>query len=173
MYATVQQNYRQSLNDPQIQMAEDAAAQISSGKEIDEVVPTNVVDISTSLSPWLAVYTNAGVPLLSSGKLNGELPQLPQGVFDTSTWHTYAEDGFALPVPQDEDRFTWQPQSDVRQAVVMVHYDSANGTGFVVAGRNMREVENRVGVLVSMVAIGWLVIVVTTLVAQAIVEYLL
>lgn len=173
VYVTVQQNYRQSLNDPQIQMAEDAAAELSSGKEIDEVVPTNIVDMTSSLSPWLAVYTNTGVPLLSSGKLNGELPQLPPGVFSTSTWKGYAEDRFSMQVPPDETRFTWQPASNVRQAVVLVHFDSANGIGFVAAGRNMREVENREGVLVLMSGIGWVVTMVATFATQALAEYLL
>lgn len=167
----VQQNYRQSLNDPQVQMAEDAAAAITSGKELDQVVPTNIVDIETSLSPWLAVYTQSGVPLLSSGKLNGEVPQLPSGVFDTDTWHRYAEDGLALPIPANEDRVTWQPSAGVRQALVIVHYDSPNGIGFVVAGRNMREVENREGVLVELMALGWAATIIATFLAQIFAAY--
>ncbi|HUO50583.1 MAG TPA: hypothetical protein VMU25_03440 [Candidatus Paceibacterota bacterium] len=172
VYAAVQQNYRQSLNDPQIQMAEDAAAAIVSGKQIDQVVPTTVVDIRTSLSPWMAVYTNAGVPLLSSGKLDGELPRLPSGVFDTSTWKQYAAYGFGLSIPTNETRFTWQPRPDVRQAVVVVHFDSQNGVGYVAVGRNMREVEARSGALAYMVFAAWLVAILASYIAQLGAAYL-
>ena len=53
VYATVQQNYRQSLNDPQIQMAEDAAkTEVMHGvtRSIDTAVPGagKVIDIAHS-----------------------------------------------------------------------------------------------------------------------------
>jgi hypothetical protein len=150
VYATVQQNYRQSLNDPQIQMAEDAAAAISSGAQPDKVVPTTAVDISTSLSPWLEVYANSGVPLLSSGTLHGELPQVPLAALDAA--ESDAGKDTILP---NENRITWQPEAEVRQALVIVHFTSGDTSGFAVAGRNMREVEDRESRLGSMVLLAW------------------
>src|SRR3954465_13626820 len=81
VYATVQQNYRQSLNDPQIQISEDAALQLSSGVHVvcesgasstGLVVSAyqSVPDIAQSLLPWIAVYDASGVPVAASGELN-------------------------------------------------------------------------------------------------------
>lgn len=171
VYATVQQNYRQSLNDPQIQMAEDAAAQLDGGAAPDAVVPnTAKVNMAASLAPWLAVYDSSGQPIVSSGYLNNAMPSLPSGVFATSTWKQYAEDRIAMQIPSNETRFTWQPQPDVRQAVVLV---AASNGKYVAAGRNMREVEDREQVLTLMVAIGWATTIVASFIAQALTEYLL
>ena len=170
-YWAVQQNYRQSLNDPQIQMAEDAAATLDAGAAPASIVTRGVplVDISTSLAPWVAVFDASGTPLESSASL-GNLPlALPAGVFDVSTWkRVYAEYGIAMTIPKSETRFTWQPQIDVRQAVVLVR--ASNGT-FVAAGRSMREAENRVSVLTMgaailalMSALGSLVVIIALLV---------
>jgi hypothetical protein len=170
LYATVQQNYRTSLNDPQIQMAEDAAIAVGNGASVQSVVPVGNVDLEASLAPWVAVYDANGNELASSGELNSAPPKLPQGVFDISTWHSFAEDGIKLQVPQNENRFTWQPQPDVRQAVVLVH--ASNGD-FVASGRNMREVENREGALTLMVGIGWAVTMLATFVTQGITSWML
>ena len=67
LYLAVQQDMRTSANDPQIQLAEDAAAQIISGKQIDQVVPVGKVDMATSLAPYLIVFNNQGVPPALAG----------------------------------------------------------------------------------------------------------
>ncbi|HVM73763.1 MAG TPA: hypothetical protein VMU13_02725 [Candidatus Paceibacterota bacterium] len=170
VYATVQQNYRQSLNDPQIQMAEDAASALEQGASPSSIVPTQKVNIAESLAPWIAVYDASGAPIVASGVLDGMMPTLPHGVFDIGTWHTYAEYRIPLPVSGNEDRFTWQPRDDVRQAVVLVH--TSNGM-FVASGRNMREVENREGALELMIGVGWLATLAVTFVAQLFAQYLL
>jgi len=174
IYVAVQQNYRTSLNDPQIQMAEDAASSVESGAAPGTVVTdTRAVDIRASLAPWIAAFDSSGAMIVSSGTLDGHAIALPSGVFNTKTWHTYAEDGFALPVPSDENRFTWQPESGVRQAVVLIDVHLQSGNIFIASGRNMREVENREGVLAEMVAIAWLVTMVATFMAQAFATYVL
>ena len=173
IYATVQQNYRQSLNDPQIQMAEDAAAKLSAGATPAVVVPDpDSVDITHSLAPWLAIYNSDGVGIISSGDANAGVPVLPKGVFATSTWKQYAEDRITMQLPADETRFSWQSGAGVRQALVMVHFDSESGGGFAVAGRNMAELENREYVLSEMVGIGWFVTMIVTFCAQVLAEYL-
>ncbi len=151
LYLVVQQDMRTSANDPQIQLAEDAAAQIISGKQIDQVVPVGKVDIATSLASYLMVFNNQGVPLLSQAVLNGETPTLPQGVFNlTQAYHT-------VTTPMGiESRFTWQPAPGVRSAVVLLHFSSKNGIGYVLAGRSLREVEMREQKLSSYVVMCWL-----------------
>lgn len=123
VYGGVQQNYRQSANDPQIQMAEDAAAALGAGQKVN---PSGSVGIAHSLAPFLIVYNAQGQVVSSSAKLHGQTPQLPIGIFDNVK-------------NNGEERFTWQPEDDVRIAAVVTSY---NG-GFVLAGRNIREVENR------------------------------
>src|SRR5690348_3821333 len=91
IYASVQQNYRQSLNDPQIQVAEDTAFALSHGAGIENTLwkelpmqtstsSRSYIDIATSLSPWIAYYAENGTPLESTGLLDGALPDVPNGV---------------------------------------------------------------------------------------------
>ena len=79
VYAAVQQSYRQGANDPQIQMAEDAAA------GWDRTAACNCCrldhcDMARSLAPFLIVYDEAGNVLAASMQLNGSVPAIPPGV---------------------------------------------------------------------------------------------
>lgn len=150
-YVLVQQNYRESLNDPQIQIAEDAAAKLASGaKPTDVINDPDSVDMVSSLAPWLAIYNSDGVAIISSGELDGGIPRIPTGVFDA------ARKGTGKDTSQpEEDRVTWQSGASVRQAIVVMHYNSKAGDGFVVAGRNMREVEDRESRAGEMTLLAW------------------
>jgi hypothetical protein len=149
-YFGVQQAYRQGLNDPQIQMAEDAAAKWVAGENPTELLPSQVVDIKESLSPWLAFYDKNGAPIASSGMLNNSSAELPKGLFDVSTWTWEKVHEFPT---GDETRVTWQSKEGVRQAVVLAHVE---GKGFVAAGRNMRAVEERISEISRLFFIAWL-----------------
>ncbi len=140
IYAVTQQNERLSANDPQIQMAEDAAAGLNNGEAFQSVIPPDRVDIAESLSSFIVVYDDSRKPLASSGYLHDEMPDLPAGVF-------------AYTRVNGEDRFTWQPERGVRVAAVVARY---NG-GFVVAGRSLREVEKREDWTLLQVVIAWAV----------------
>jgi len=130
-YAVVQQNYRQGANDPQIQIAEDVADAITTGKaQPDGIVsPEPTADISSSLSTFAAIYSATGTPIGSSVSLDGKLPTLPSGAFDYARLHK-------------EDRLTWQPKTGIRIAAVVVYFGGAD-PGFVLAGRSLRDVEIR------------------------------
>ncbi|HYT43890.1 MAG TPA: hypothetical protein VEP90_16240, partial [Methylomirabilota bacterium] len=52
-YTAIQQDLRQSADDPQIQMAEDTAAKLADGQQLQNVVPPEKVDIATSLAPYI------------------------------------------------------------------------------------------------------------------------
>ena len=129
-YLTVQQAYRQSANDPQIQIAEDSAAILSSNASTSSILPTGTVNIAESLAPFIVIYDNAGNPIAGNGILDNALPSLPAGVFDS------------VRILGGEDRFTWQPRPGIRSAVVVVKVNGGQG-GFVMAGRSLREVEIR------------------------------
>ncbi|MBU6320931.1 MAG: hypothetical protein KGI78_02160 [Patescibacteria group bacterium] len=160
----VQQNYRLGLDDPQIGMAEDAARALAGGVAPEDAVADgrSPVDMAASLDPWLAVYDASGAPVAANGLLDGALPQLPPGVFDTSEWQRIVIGHHFNQSPPDEFRFSWEPRypgapgGEVRQAVVLVHYETpTGGAGFVAAGRNMRVVESREATLREGAAILW------------------
>ncbi len=158
IYVIAQQTYRMGANDPQIQLAEDAALSLQGGQPVSSVVPSPKVDIGRSLSPYLVVYDDAGKPVAGSGRLHDQLPTLPAGVFDYTRSH-------------GEDRLSWQPEVGVRSAVVIVHY-AGTQPGFVMAGRSLREVENRLDQLLLQVGAGWVGTVFITFVVVVFVELL-
>ena len=154
LYAAVQQNIRQGANDPQIQMAEDTAAKLENGQSVQNVVPSEKVDIATSLAPYLIIFDANGSPIASSAQLDGQTPTIPSGVFDS-----VRQNG--------EDRITWQPQTGVRSAIVVTQFNGST-SGFVVAGRSLREVEKREDGLLQILVAGWVVMMLVTFVATAI-----
>ena len=150
VYGTVQQSYRQSANDPQIQMAEDAAAALGGNGSSTQSLPlSGTVDIGQSLSPYMVFYNDAGAPTGGNGLLDGQFPRLPAGIFD------YVR-------AAGETRVTWQPEADIRQAIVVTRVDGAQ-PGFVMAGRSLREVEIREDKLGLMVCAAWFVTMLGTL----------
>jgi hypothetical protein len=146
-------------NDPQIQMAEDAAASLAAGGTPVSILPTSQLDISISLAPFLVVYSDTGEPLASSGLLNGAAPLLPAGIFDYTR-------------QKGEDRVSWQPESGVRVAAVVVAYGGSQ-PGFVLAGRSLREVEIREGQIEQISGIAMLVTLAGSLFAVGLCELIL
>jgi len=155
-YITVQQSERQGANDPQIQMAEDTAAALDGGATVDSVIPKTQVEMSTSLAPFLVVYDTDGKPTASSGLLNGKMPDYPKGALDSAK-------------ASGEDRVTWQPTGTARIASVVVPF---NG-GFVMAGRNMREVEKRESQTEMYAGVTGLLALIATLLVIVVSEFLL
>ena len=125
-YGSVQQVYRQNADDPQIQMAHDSAEALNDGVAVDAIVPAHQIDISTSLAPFYVIFDTGQQPVSASGLLEGATPQLPEGVLDFTQRN-------------GENRLTWEPKPGTRIATVIVSYED----GYVLAGRNMREVEQR------------------------------
>ncbi len=160
IYLTVQQDMRMGLNDPQIQMAEDAAIALASNQPVDALIPANApkVDMAKSLAPFLIIYNSNGSPVASGAVLNGQAPIPPAGVFDYTRQN-------------NEDRVSWQPAPDVRSAAVIVAVNGGQA-GFVLAGRSMREVEIRESNLTNLVTLGWIACLAVTLVIVAFFEFL-
>jgi hypothetical protein len=156
---TEQQNLRQSANDPQIQMAEDAAVALAAGRPAQAVVLAGRVEIARSLAPFLIVFNAAGRVEASSAVLQGQLPSLPAGLLDSTR-------------TLGEDRVTWQPAAGVRIAAVLVRVDGPQ-PGFVLAGRSLREVELRETQVYRFAALTWLLAAVGSLVLVILGELLL
>jgi hypothetical protein len=150
VYAAVQQTLRQGLNDPQIQMAEDTAFALNNGETINSVVTGTKVEMSRSLAPFIDIYDVNGNPVAGSGRLNGQLPDYPRGALEGAE-------------QKAENRVTWQPNPELRIASVVVPYDR----GFVVAGRNMREVEQRESQTELLAVVTWILALALTLIVVA------
>jgi hypothetical protein len=151
VYAAVQQTYRQGANDPQLQMASDAAAALGAGQPASAVVPAAKVQMASSLAPYLIIFDDAGRVLASSVELNGAVPVPPVGVLEAARG-------------RGENRVTWQPAPAVRSAAVVVRYGGVQ-PGFVLAGRSLREVEARVDELTLTVGLAWAITLAATLAA--------
>jgi len=156
VYATVQQVYRQDANDPQIQMANDAADALNSGSSVESVVPQEKVFFAKSLAPFYVIYNLDGKPVAGSGILDGNLPEIPKGVLDNAK-------------QIGENRRTWQPNDNVRIAAVIVPYKD----GFVLAGRNLREVEAREAQVSGFAGTTWILAMIATFIVIAFGEYFL
>lgn len=150
VYVAIQQNYRMSAYDPQIQNAEDIAGAVSKGLTTPDAIvsPNPTADIGDSLSVMAAVFSATGTPIGSSVSVNGKLPTLPQGIFDYAKQH-------------GEERLTWQPQTGVRIAAVVTSFKGPN-PGYVLVGRSLKEIELRINMLTEMTAAAALLALILT-----------
>jgi hypothetical protein len=139
VYAVEQQALRSGANSPQLEMAEDAASALNAGALPSSLVGGRTVDVASSLSPFLVVFDASGAVLATNGVLDGHDPIPPAGVLEGARQHP-------------PDTVTWQPRSGVRIAQVSVPWRG----GTVLAGRSLREVEQRIDQLVLLVAAAWL-----------------
>jgi hypothetical protein len=129
-----QQVLRADANDPQVRMAEDAAAQ---GVTVAGAgLPA--VDMQRSLAPWMIVYGPDRRTVGGSARLHGKLPDFPVSAFDNA------------PIG-GRDQITWQPEQGVRAATVIVGFKG----GWVVAGRSLRLVEERETLVLELGLLGW------------------
>jgi len=151
IYAAVQHDLRSGANDPQVQMAEDAARALDHGALPSSVVAPSAVDMATSLAAFLIVVDRSGQPVASSAELHGRSPVPPAGVLDAAR-------------RTGENTLTWQPEAGVRIASVTVPYRD----GYVVAGRSLRLVEQRESDVELIVGLGWLATLVVSAVVTAV-----
>jgi hypothetical protein len=127
IYLEVQQDLRSGANDPQFQMAEDAAAKLNTGATPSFVVNRAAgVDLSTSLATFVIVFDSNHNVLASDATLDGGVPVPPAGMLQAAT-------------PDSPSAVTWEPRSGVRVAAVTAAW---NG-GFVLVGRSLRRVEQQ------------------------------
>ncbi|GAC1446776.1 MAG: hypothetical protein NVSMB56_08680 [Pyrinomonadaceae bacterium] len=148
VYLAVQQSQRSAANDPQIQIAEDAAAALANNRQPKDFEAVEKIEISRSLAPFIIVYDAQGQPIASSGVLDGRMPTLPSGVFE------FARNN-------QQNRISWQPRPGVRSALVIVHFRGQT-EGFVAAGRSLREIEQREAYTLKAAAWCWLISLIAT-----------
>jgi hypothetical protein len=147
IYLGLQQNYRLSANDPQIQMSEDLSRKLENGEQDVVLVSKNYVDIASSLSTFIIVYDEFGRVSNSNARLDGKVPEVPKGVLNYVKVY-------------GQRKVTWSPAPGVRIAAVINKF---NGTksGYVLVGRSLREVEKRIDLLTFQVGVGYFVTIFT------------
>jgi hypothetical protein len=153
VYGVAQQGLRSGANDPQLQVAGDAARALDAGGDPAAVVGHGNVDVAVSLAPFVVVFDAGGRVLASSGKLDGADPVPPAGVLEHA-------------MVGSPNVVTWQPREGVRVATVTTRWDS----GTVLAGRSLREVERREDQAMLLVAAGWLATMAALAVASLVAE---
>jgi hypothetical protein len=136
------QALRAQADEPQLQIAEEAALRLAGGADPKSVLPAANIALERSQSSFVTVYDSAGEVVASSASLHGAPPRMPAGVLD-----------FAL--LNGGHRLSWQPQPGLRQALVIVPVRSGSA-GFVVAGRSLRETERLKLQVLDLALIVWL-----------------
>lgn len=139
---SVQQAYRHSANDPQIEIAESLSQKLATNNNLP--LPFDTIEISKSISVFAIYYDKNKNAARSTALLNGKYPQIPAGIFN------YADEHGA-------DILTWQPQPEVRIALVV--YPVANA-GYIAIGRSLRDVEQREKQFYQMFFICWIVLII-------------
>lgn len=147
IYCAVQQNYRSSANDPQVQIARELQGHLQKGNPLPF---GDSVEMETSLSVFQQTYDKNANPLLSTGYLNGKVPRLPKGVFE------YAK-------TNGEHWITWQPQENVRMATGIVRVN-VGPVAYLVVGRSLNDVEKRIASMTKMIFMGWILCICVVLV---------
>lgn len=146
VYAGVQQNYRQNANDPQIEITQEISEAINKGAPPDQIIPPSAgTDIKTSLAAFAMIFDKDGKVVGSSAKLNDKDPVPPKSVFDNAKKH-------------GRNILTWQPEKDVSLAAVVAPVKSGDSDYYILAGRNLREIEKREQSLALMSLITWVVL---------------
>lgn len=140
-YLALQQNYRLSANDRQIEISEGIANAINNGDNPARYESSGNLDLAQTLSIFVMMFDENGKLISSTVNLDGKPPVVPNGVFN-------------LTRQKGETRFTWQPKTGVREAVV-VNYFKGSKPGFVLVGRSLREVEARIDNLNIIMFLGW------------------
>ena len=146
LYVVAQQALRTGANDPQIQLAQDAAAALDAGAVPSDVVPAGDIDIARSLAVFTIVTDGSGAILAGNATLDGSPPTVPSGILHA------ARAGAT-------DKVTWQPRDGVRVAQATIGWQG----GAVTVGRSLFEIERREDAVMALCAAG----LVATLLALA------
>jgi hypothetical protein len=149
-YTNEQQILRLGANEPQEWLAQDAASRIANGESVPQVAMGTPVAIESSPAPYVIVYDASGKPIAGTGYLQGNMPTLPKGVFDSA----FAANG---------DFITWEPEAHIRQAIVVDPIHTAAG-GFVVSGRSLAYTEQEEDTLLTRTIFGLVITLVVTFV---------
>ena len=127
-YAVMQQMYCTTI-EPQIQRAYDLKEQLEQNKKAEYLLPDDTLDLQNGLEGFIALFNKEGKPIRSNDFLNNKMSQLPKEVYDFSKINK-------------EKRITWQPQTGIRMAAVILSVNHPE-IKFIAVGRSLKEAEER------------------------------
>jgi hypothetical protein len=139
---------RSLANDIQIQLVDDVARYLERGADTRMFNSQLPVPIESSRTAYVVLYDLNKTPISGFGLLHGELPRLPDGVFE----HTKKV---------GEHRVTWEPERGLRQAVVLRYQEGVN-PGYIMAGRSLSDTDARIRALGGFIALTWSLIMLAT-----------
>lgn len=141
VYAIAQNILRAGANDPQVQMAENAAFLLDHNAPMGPIVPELGVELSRNSEPFIQIYDKKGSVVDGNATLHGKIPHIPKGALDNTK-------------EISENRITWQPERGVRIATV-IRRNGGQTPGFVITGRLLNETENRIGSIGKLCLLVW------------------
>ncbi len=127
---------RMGANDPQMEIIESFYETLSQGQDPALFGSIPPVDMQKGLTPFVNIYDGEGKFVAGNGKLGEASPAPLKGVFDSAK-------------TKGKTTFTWQPQKGVRIASVIKSYSAGDKQGFILAGKSLRETENRIQTLMK------------------------
>jgi len=139
IYIVAQQSLRLMANDIPTQTATDALIKLQDGQDLNNIISSNKIDISKSISPFIMVYDNNKNLVEESGMMGNSKPTYPTSVLSSVD-------------KKGESRVTWQPQAGMRFASIAVKYKD----GYIVAARSLKETEKVIDTIGKLVLIAWL-----------------
>lgn len=145
MWGLAHYGLRQSANDPQVQLAYDAASNLASGAKPEDIA-AEPVPVDASLAPFLTIYDKAGKAVAGTGTIDGKLPVIPLGVLGQAELSGY-------------HAVTWEPKDSLRLAAVAV----SGKDYYVVSARSLYLIEKRLDDVLILATAGWAISVLTYL----------
>lgn len=149
IYACGHYILRQGANDPQIEMSENIAQDLSYGRKVIDIIPQITINPETSKSPFVVIYDEQGRIVAGNLNVRESVPIIPFGVLK------HAKE-------RGQNRITWEPLKDLRIATVTTPYTGTKGSGYVLVGRSLREVERRDDAILTLAQIGLLTALITS-----------
>jgi hypothetical protein len=155
IYGASQQIIRQSAYDMPLMSVETAEARIGLGQQLSTILPNISVDLSKPYGFFFSAYTEQKQLAIAPTTVHGTPVVPPPGVFAYARAHSI-------------NKLTWQPVDGVRVATVII-YEPQTKT-YLVAGRDLRDYESRIERLGLMIAVGWVVTMIVTVIAHVMIS---
>lgn len=149
IYGAVQQAIRLGANDVLVQTSIDVQ-QLSQQSNWEQLLGSRTIDISKNLDTYIIAYSTDGKPTVGNARLDGVIPEMPDGLLDYTSKHG------------GQHYVTWQPRPNARQAIFLQELPDKT---FLVTGRSLREVEKLESSIAYRVLVGWIVTMAATFVA--------
>jgi hypothetical protein len=150
IYFSSQQVIRLSANEMPSLSVDTALARISIGQQLNTILPNIPIELSKPFGFFFSAYNEQKVLTIAQTTVRSAPVSVPSGVLDYAKSH-------------GKDRVTWQPETGIRLAIVVVYEPRTNT--YLVAGRDLTDYEHRIETLGLQILLGWGITIIATFVA--------